>query len=389
VVTSPPASPLDVTCVQDLASLEAHSAAWDALAASLPQCLPMLTHAWVATYLERTEAPEGSWLVLLAYDGDALVGVLAGLVARGVVRVPCDYHTENGDLVLAVGREAEALEALLGELRRRVPRLLGVELGAVREDSPTWVALRASPSGWTWAREPALEGSSFAIEGDAETWFSDLSKNLRSDLKRAANRVRKDGLGEIAFTFEEGAAAAPERLDDLMALEASGWKGEAGQAIAQDEGTETKYRLLAERFARRGMLEWQWLHLGDRLAAANMAVRMGRKLMLLRQGFDAGLSKYAPGNLLLRRAVEREFERFPGGEINLVTDYPWCRRWRMALTPYHHVALAPRRLLPALRRVLPVRLRQLARKTPGVRRLARRLRGSGDVSKRGEEARGA
>ena len=374
----PPPSPTlpKVTCVEDREALEAYGRDWDALAASLPPCLPMQTHAWVATYLERTKVPDGGWLALLAHDGETLVGVLAGEVAGGTLRVPGDYHTEHGDLVLAPGREAEVLGVLLAGLRRRLPRVRAVELGSVREDSPTNVALAQDPDGWAIAREPAIEGSSFLIEEDVDAWFSALSKNLRSDLKRTANKIRKAGLGEPTFTFYDGKDAGAERLDDLMALEASGWKSAGeGNAIARDADTEEKYRSLARRYAARGMLEWQVLHLGDRLAAMHMCVRMGSKLMLLRQGFENELARYGVGNLLLRRAVEREHARGPGGEINLVTDYPWCRRWRMKLTRYDRVVLAPRRPLPYLTRILPLRLKPLVRRVPGVERLARWRRG--------------
>ena len=389
MVTSTPLAASQVTCtlVDRADALETYGKAWDALAASLPQCLPMLTHAWVATYLERMEVPQGDWLALVAQDGDAFVGVLVGVVEGAVLRVPCDYHTEDGDVVLAPGRERESLEALLAALRHHRPAVQAISLGAVREDSPTQAALAAGLRGWSVARESAVDGSSFVIGGDADAWFKELSKNLRSDLKRSANKIRKADLGEPAFTFLTGAAATPELLDDLMGLEASGWKGESGSAIARDEGTETKYRLLARRYAERGMLEWHRLHLGERLVAMHMAVRMGDKLMLLRQAFENELAKYGVGNLLLRQAVEREHERGPGGEINLVTDYPWCRRWRMARTGYDHVVLARRRPWPWLRRILPVRLRQWARSTPGVRWAVDRVRSGSDAGAEGAASR--
>jgi CelD/BcsL family acetyltransferase involved in cellulose biosynthesis len=362
-----------VTCtlVDRLDGLEAHGAAWDALAASLPQCLPMLTHAWVATYLERMEVPQGNWLAILAYDGEALVGVLVGVVEGGVLRVPCDYHADDGDVVLAVGREREALSALLAALRAHRPRIRALELGAVREDSPTNVALATGLPGWAQAREPALYGSSFEIHGDPGAWFQSLSKHLRADLRRYLNKLRKAGFDEPTLSFDAGSAAGPERLEDLMRLEASGWKGEAGSAIGMNEGTQTKYRSLARRFAAHGMLEWHELRLGDRLAAMHMCVRMGDDLMLLRHSFEDELGAFGVGNLLLRAAVEREHTRRAHGQINLVTDYAWCRRWRTKLSRYDHVVLARRRSLPFLTRVLPVRIRQLARRTPGAARLAR------------------
>lgn len=367
-VNSHAALPIVCTTIDRLDALEPHATAWNALAGSLPQCLPMLTHAWVVTYFERTSIPEGDWVVVLAHRGDTLVGVLPGAIEGGLLRVPCDYHADDGDVVLAPGDEAETLSALLGTLREREPGIRAVSLGAVRGNSPTNAALAEGLPGWASVREPGIEGSSFPITANVETWFQGLSKNLRGDLRRSANKMRKAGLEEPVVRFQAGDEARLERFSDLARLEASGWKGEAGSAIATNEGTEAKYRALSRRFAEHGMLEWHDLYLGDRLAAMHMCVRMGENLMLLRQGFEHELGKYGVGNLLLRAAIEREHERRTDGEMNLVTDYGWCRRWRTILSGYDHVVLSRRRPIPWLRWALPVRLRQLARRTPGVPR---------------------
>lgn len=375
----PTATGIVCTAVDRLDELESHAAAWNALAGSLPQCLPMLTHAWVVTFLQRTEVPEGQWIVLLAYRGGTLVGVLAGTIQGSLMRVPCDYHADDGDAVLGPGEEAEVLQALLAELRARRPGVKAISLGAVRTDSPTNVALAKRLRGWTWIREPALEGSSFPVTDDVETWFKGLSKNLRGDLRRYGNKLGKAGFEEPTYRFQAGDEARAERISDLATLEASGWKGEAGSAIATNEGTEVKYHLLAERFAAHGMLEWHDLFLGDRLAAMHMCVRLGENLMLLRQGFDHELSKFGVGNLLLRAAIEREHGRRTAGEMNLVTDYAWCRRWRTELKRYDHVLLVRRHSMAWLRRALPVHVRQLARRTPGAHRVLRWIRARGEV----------
>ncbi len=235
--------------------------------------------------------------------------------------------------------------------------------------------MQAGTPGWTVVREHAIDGSSLRVEGDFDTWHKGLSKNLRSDMRRAENKIRKSDMGETKTAFLAGADATPEHLGPLMKLEASGWKGTAadGTAIATNPGSVAKYEALSRRFHARGTLEWHTLHIGDRLAAAHMAVRMGANLMLLRHAYDDELKRFGAGNLLLRAAVEREFERGAGSEINLVTDYPWCRRWRMDLSPYDRVRLCPHGPLPWLSGVLPLRLRRVAKRIPGLRALKRRL----------------
>lgn len=385
----PPSDPLRLVVIEgDLEALDAHGEAWDRLAASLPTCQPMLTHAWIATYLEQQLAPGERWVALLSYAGDVLRGVLCAVLENRRVlglrrvraQVPGHYHTDAGDLVLDPDHAEETAASLIEGLRRHVRRLAFLELGGVRDDSPTWSALAAGPRGWSVARERLVEGSSFPIRGDYDSWHAGLSKNLRKDLKRFANRIKKSDLGEMRVEFVEGDDASPEQLDALMAVEASGWKASEGAALATDPSREKKYRALVERFAARGMLEFHRLELGERVAAIHMAVRMGRGLMLLRQGLEQEFARFGAGNLLIREAVRREFERGEGGEFNLVTDYPWCRRWRMRLRPYDRVHVARRRPLGWLAGILPIRAKAFVRRLPGVKSLWRRIRKPPDAA---------
>ncbi len=368
--------------IETLDELAHYAERWDDLAGSLPQGLPMLTHGWIATYLEQKVRAPSRWVCFIALDGETVAGVLPAVLEPkrilGVPRprafVPFDYHTDEGDVLLRPGHDG-ALGALLAALRSEA-RIAYLELGGVRDNSPTRTAVDAGVPGWSVAGERAVDGSSLAIDGDFETWQKSISKNLRSDMRRAENRIRKGGR-EPAITFLAGPEATPDHLGPLMRLEASGWKGssEDGTAIATDAGSVAKYEALARRFHERGILEWHSLRLGDRLAAAHMAVRLGRNLMLLRHAYDDELKRFGAGNLLLRAAIEREFRRGGGSEINLVTDYPWCRRWRMKLSGYHRLRLCPHGPLPWLGGVLPIRLRKLARRVPGLRALKKRLDG--------------
>ncbi len=56
--------------------LAPHANAWDALALAAPEQLPMLSHAWVASFLEHQLQAGQAWRCLFAYAGDDLIGVL-------------------------------------------------------------------------------------------------------------------------------------------------------------------------------------------------------------------------------------------------------------------------------------------------------------------------
>lgn len=372
---------IDALCVTDVAAVEAHVAAWDALAAEVPQALPMLASGWVLPLFEQRTPPGWSWAVAFAWAGSRLVGVLPVFIApsrtlgleRPRLHVPCAYNTHAGDPLLAPDVAAPALEALLRALLERVPDPLRLELGCMRERSPTHGCIRAGVRGWAFVRAAANDGASIPIEGAYAAWAGALSKSLQRDMRRGENRMARDGLGPPELEFVGGAAATPDRLDELMAIEATTWKGREGGAIASDPAREARYRAVAHRFHARGWLEWQFLRAGGELAAANMVIRVGSSQMLLRMAYSEPLARLHAGHLLLRAMVRRAFEAGDVAEVNFVNDHPWCRRWNARVEPYHNLVGAPLRPLPLVFGVGPGLGRALGRRLPGARTLASKL----------------
>ncbi len=360
--------------------LAVHARAWDRLAASLAPVQPMTAHAWQATWFEEHAREGGRGLVFLAYAGDRLLGVLPasieGHAGRPTVLVPCAYNTAAGDLALDPERSAETLRSLLRAVRVAVPGVTAVDIGSVRDDSPTLAALGRGVPGWWRFQQVDVEGASVPIEGAFSDWCARWSPSLRRDVKSADNRIRREQK-DLVVRVLEGADARADTLEDLVRLEASGWKGKEGSAIASREQSLRKYRSLAQRFAGRGWLEWHLLSLSGRLVAARMAVRLQHGLMLLRSAYDESFSKYHVGHLSFRALVEREFARGRGGEVNLVTTWPWVTRWGMRLRPYTRARLVRLRPAAIVRAGLPEMARSVGRRVPWVRRYGQRHRAEG------------
>jgi hypothetical protein len=383
--TAAPEAPegrIRVVSVEDLGDLEAHAEAWDRLGSRCPQGMPTVTHAWAASVLEHRLRPGERWRCLLAYDGPELVGALPVVRTshrllgpkRPRLKVPGHANTPDGDLALAPGREAAAIAALLAALDELEPRRFSLELGGVRDRSGTMKALGAPLPKAMQIRAVDVEGAWFRIEGPFAEYWSKVSKNLKGDLRKAANRMQRDGLPEARATFLAGDDAGGDALDRFAALEASGWKGREGTAIASRPEETARYRTMCRRFAARRMLEWHFLEIGGRLAAGHLCVRLGRSLALVKLAYEESLSQYSPGHVLLRHALEREHASGACDDLNFMNVWPWCSRWRMETDWYHRVVLQPRRLLPWVLGVLPARARAVARRIPGLRRLAARLR---------------
>ena len=87
----------DVHVVMSLDQLGEHAEAWDRLAMASADRLPMLSHAWVSSFLEHRTVDGSPWQCFFAYEGAELVGVLPLVGERGGVlprmQGPADSHT--------------------------------------------------------------------------------------------------------------------------------------------------------------------------------------------------------------------------------------------------------------------------------------------------------
>lgn len=368
---------LRVERLTEASSLETLTPGWNALAADVPQALPQLSAAWVRSFVETLGA-DLPFAVHAAFAGLALVGVLA-LVRRPHPRLgaraplcgpPRDHHTRSGDALLHPVFAPLALRALLASVRAREEPCFGLELRGVRDSSPTLAALdEARPFGIV-VRTDDERGSYVKVDGDLAGFRAGLSDNFRRNLRKAGNRVAK--APGTRFRRDVGPAADPATLDVFLEVEASGWKGRGGTAIAQDPTLVRFYRALVARLHAAGWLEWHRIELEGRTAAIHLGARLGRSLVLLKIAYDEAFARVGPGNLLFDHVVEAEFAERRVDEINCMTDMPWHRNWEMPRSAYTDVVIHPRRALPLVAGVCPARAKAWLRGIPLVRDLAAR-----------------
>jgi CelD/BcsL family acetyltransferase involved in cellulose biosynthesis len=336
-----PSTALRVEIVRALGELESHRDAWNALAARAPQQLPMLSHAWIATYLEKTLPSESRWACFFAYQGATLAAVLTVVtqpasrfgVNAFALRTPRDDHTQIGDLLFASADDADAVPAMLSAVAREFPDAPYLEIKRFSADSALLDALtrNAFRGPRTWQVDSF--GAYLPIPADFGSYRDSLSKNFRSNLNKATNKVAR--LPDVRFRFTDGRSSAPEDFAEFLKVEASGWKGEAGSAIAKSAQLVDFYATLARRLSEAGWLEWQFMTGDGCTLAANLAIRMPRSLVIWKLGYNDAYSRCSPGSILLEELVKREIAARSLEEINLTTNLPWYDNWEMLRRTYY------------------------------------------------------
>jgi hypothetical protein len=118
------------------------------------------------------------------------------------------------------------------------------------------------------------------------------AKKLK-ELRRQRHRLAEHGAVsfDVARTRDEVVAA----IETFMKLEASGWKGERGTALAHHEGDAVFIRRATAALAETSQCEIVSLRAGDTPVAAAILLRHQDRAFYFKLGVDERFAKFSPG----------------------------------------------------------------------------------------------
>jgi CelD/BcsL family acetyltransferase involved in cellulose biosynthesis len=129
---------------------------------------------------------------------------------------------------------------------------------------------------------------------DADELLQDSlgSKKLK-ELRRLRNRLAEHGA--IRFDIARDPAEVAVAIETFLVLEASGWKGARGTALAQNEGDASFIRRATTALAASGQCEIVTLRAGDTAVAAGIVLRHQDRAFFFKIGVDERFAKSSPG----------------------------------------------------------------------------------------------
>jgi CelD/BcsL family acetyltransferase involved in cellulose biosynthesis len=136
--------------------------------------------------------------------------------------------------------------------------------------------------------------ASLDATGDADALLQDaLGAKKLKELRRLRHRLAEHGAVrfDVAKSPDEVAAAT----ETFMKLEASGWKGARGTALAQDAGDAAFIRRATAALAATGQCEIVTLRAGATPAAAGIVLRHQDRAFYFKLGVDERFAKFSPG----------------------------------------------------------------------------------------------
>jgi CelD/BcsL family acetyltransferase involved in cellulose biosynthesis len=120
-----------------------------------------------------------------------------------------------------------------------------------------------------------------------------VSGRKLKELRRQRHRLAEHG--EVRFDVARSRPAVEAALETFLKLEASGWKGERGTALAQVEGDLAFIRRAVKALAETKSCEIMTLRAGDTPVASGIVLRHQSRAFFFKIGVDERFAKYSPG----------------------------------------------------------------------------------------------
>lgn len=255
--------------------------------------------AWMLDAALRHLAGPPMTLLLMRDADDALVGLwplrrcsrFRGLPLPTLESWQHDYLF-LGSPLLAADCLAPALEALLDWLAgAHGPRILQVR--AVRADGPVAIALdRAIAARRRVAAYVAHYERALLRVGAS----ADVSGKHRKELRRLERRLAERG--DVGYRALRAGDDAEPWIERFLAVEAGGWKGSDGTALASRDGDRAFFVQACREVHRHGRLRLFEMTLDGAPIAVKCNFAAGDGAFMFKIGYDERYAKYSPGLLL-------------------------------------------------------------------------------------------
>ncbi len=286
-------------------------AQWNAVSEQASEPNPFFESWYLLPALRALDTAHTVRLLTLEIDGK-----LAGLIPlarelryyrwpiphwRGWVHPNCFLGTP----LVAQGAESAFWRALLDWADSNAGIALFLHLGPMPLDGPMCRALdevlgaQSRLAGVVHREDRALLASELSPQ---DYWAQALSGKKRKELRRQSTRLTE--LGEVRIERATDTQGLEQWLDQFLTLEASGWKGKAGSALASHSATTALFRESLSGAAALGRLERLQLTLDAKPIAMLASFLTPPGAFSYKTAFDEAYARFSPGVLLQRENLE-------------------------------------------------------------------------------------
>jgi CelD/BcsL family acetyltransferase involved in cellulose biosynthesis len=239
--------------------------------------------------------------VLAAWHDKMLAGLLPVVSMRQAFRIPlpalvsahpygtlCSPPLDHG---MAVDAAATLMQAARQSgARALVLRDVALDGAAMKAFNTVLRGEGLRRRALQWHLRASLEATR-----DADELLHDaLGGRKLKELRRQRNRLAEQH-GAVTFAVARSREDAAAALETFLTLEAGGWKGGRGTALAQVEGDATFIRRATSALAATGNCEIVTLRAGETPVASGIVLRHQSRAFFFKLGVDERFAKFSPG----------------------------------------------------------------------------------------------
>lgn len=273
---------------------------WDCLAQTVGAA-PYLQPGWIRAWWQAF-GNQGELLLQSVRTSGVLTAIAPVIRHRGSLFAAANEHSPDFDIVAS---DRHAAMQLAHNLYMSNPTYLSMPAVTRGNAVMRYVCTAAKSAGHTviarnWAHSPYLP-----VAGSFPDYEARLNHSFVSGLNRSYRRLRRNG--NTSVQLADCADDLDRLLDEAFSVEASGWKGNQGTAIASRPETRSFYRAIAFWAAERNMLRLYFLRVAKRPIAMYFGLAQHGICYLLKGGYDESFARFSPGKLLMRELIEHCF----------------------------------------------------------------------------------
>ena len=260
-------------------------------------------------------------------DGKDCIAMLVNAPARASVGVFLPSQLPLAPILNATYQPLQ-MNDLRAALAALSPTGLVLRVGALDPRWGTDIAIRENNEKIVQTQTPAID-----LPDALEPYMQARANKFRSDLRRRRKKAQTE-LGEVRFEAIADKNLVEAAVKEFGALEARGWKGAAGTAVATEGAQFRFYADWLGALALENKARVFVLRIGQSVAAMRLAIEDGGCLYMLKVSYEETLRAYSPGALLLESVIEWCYR--PGVTVRRIEFYgkvseahqPWLTETR-------------------------------------------------------------
>jgi len=260
--------------------------------------------------------------IFTVWRDERLVALLPALVGATTIASPTNDQTPLfGPLASDADAAAQVMAAVVAGRPARLD--LGYLDGRMPATAHGIAALRLR--GYRPLVQQTLRAPFTDVSGEWDAFATRIGKKRRAELRRTERRLREQG--DLHIEVYTGGPDLDARLAEGYRVEAAGWKGEQGTAIASTQTMGGFYTAVAHWAARQGWLHLVFLRLDGRAIAFEFILAHDRVMYDLKGGYDEQYRAWGPGIWLMHQILQRAFADDTRCIEWLGTDDPYKLEW--------------------------------------------------------------